>query len=288
MRTPVTVVLLFLVTALLPADVMFLRNGEILFGEIIAAGSGTVTIRSLGQSVDVLSTDIERTEPSLSALADLPVQVILKDGTIIKGKIVDFDEEIGIFVDIIFGNLVLPSATVDRIVDPSRAAKAAPASQWIGGSGNVSFPLSEDFGLSWGTGISWEFRTPWLADMKLGLSLSFESLSYKTDTQISFYNVGLSAYTIFTLDGLFQGLGIFSPYLGFGGGAVVVQAFDQRPSAVIDQRGLLTGLLTSQIGIEWRLPMRLLLRTGGSLDKVLQTGGVFLVPKANIGLYFGF
>jgi len=272
----------------LSAEVIFLRSGEILFGDIVSAGSGTITISTFGQEKQILSTDIVRTEPSLSALADLVVQVILKDGTIIKGKIVDFDEEIGVFVDISFGNLAVPSAAVEKIVDPARAASSAPASQWLGVGGGVSFPLSKDFGMSWGAGVGWEFHTPWLTGLNAGLTLTYDSLAYTTNSQISFANIGLSAYTVYIFNGLLQGMDLFAPYAGLGAGAVIVQAFDKRPDAAVDQRGLLTGFLSAHLGLEWRLPARFLLRTGGGLDMVLQTDGVFLVPKAGLGFYFGF
>ena len=108
----------FILVAPTFADVIFLVDGKILIGTIIGPDEAGVAYSVFGERVVLGVDQILKTEQNIQAISDLLVTVNLKDGSTLHGKVVDFDEEIGYFVDIGFGILTVPIAAVSEIVDP--------------------------------------------------------------------------------------------------------------------------------------------------------------------------
>ena len=275
----------------LSAEVLFLRNGEIVIGDFVSADSGTITLRSMGTERTVSSTDVLRTEKGLMDIGEITVQVVLKDGTSIRGKLTDFDEEVGLFIDIGFGTLALPIAAIARIEDPGRIAVYQGTKMSLGLSGGISTPLDSDYGLSGGGGVLAEIKTGLARGLYAGFSLGGEYLAYAADSNVKIVNADFQIYALYKLLALgevFPALELLTPYASLGIGGTLVTLLDSRVDAPVDQRGILSFSTALAFGLEWKLPANISLRTGGELDGILQTSGLFLIPKARLALLYGF
>lgn len=280
-----------LLLAVFPAfsDTVFLKSGEVVLGNLISASSGNVVMRSLGKERIIEASKIAKSEEGLGSLQTLPLEIYLKDGTVMRGMIVDYDEEIGVFIDISFGNIALPVGTIEIIRDP-RVAKAIGDDRIVGLSGRVGLPLAESFGISGGMTASVDFKSSMLHRLYIGADISWNPLNYTSMDQIEYMLAGLTIHALYRFSGLGEDSRFFStfvPYAKLGGGAVLVQVIDSRTDASAPRQGGLTGMVTGQIGLEWKLPSRFWLRGSINTDLVFQSGGLFFLPGAGLGLYIG-
>jgi hypothetical protein len=247
-----------------------------------------VVIQSLGSERTIDAGIIERSEQSLNVLQNVPLEVLLKDGTVIHGSIVDYDEEIGVFVHISFGNLALPFPTIEMIQDPSRVVKVKTDDQVIGFSGQWTFTTSDDFGSSVGLTGTADFRLRSVPGLYLGTDVFWYPLKYTGNDEVNYNLGGLNAHLLYKalwLEDVWRVFGVLVPYAKLGGGAAFVQVNDDRASAAVEQQGSLTGLAVGQLGFEWNLPSIFWMRFFFNADLVFQSSGVFFLPGAGIGLY---
>ena len=270
------------------SDVLFLESGEIVLGTLISARDGNVVIRSLGSERTIEADQIDRSEEEIAALKDLNLEILLKDGTVIRGTVVDYDEEIGVFVDISFGNLALPLATIEIIQDSSRPRKKKTDNRVLGLYGQWTFTPSESFGGSAAVSASADFGMGAALGLYVGADIFCHPLNYTAEDQVRYTLAGLNVhglYKAFWLADLWTVFKVLVPYAKLGGGAAFVQVDDDRAEAVVDSQGSLTGMVAGQLGLEWNLPSIFWLRFFFNADLVFQSSGVFFLPGAGVGLH---
>ena len=287
----ICVLLLGLVAGNLFSEVYFLHDGEVVLGTLLKAGSGSVTIRTMGTERTVDSGGIIRTETSLAALNDMLLEVRLKDGTVLSGKLVDFDEEIGLFFDIGFGSIAVPASAIESIRDTKRVAEYAGKPLVIGLAASAFFPLEDEYSLSWGGTVFAEYRTTLLRGLYAGLGITWERLDYEPSSAVTFDILSLSGHLTYKFFGLGDSLPVLSfiiPYVKVGGGAALVQVEDSRASEGPTDKKEFTSTAKAEVGIEWRLPKGVSLRSFGAASAVFQESGVFVQPEAGLGLLYGF
>jgi hypothetical protein len=273
------------------ADVVFLKTGEVVLGTIMSVSSGSVSIRSLSTERQINATQILHTEKGLSALADFPLEVQLKDGTVIRGVIIDYDEEIGVFVDISFGNLVLPILAIEMISDPVQSRRNADRKHLVVMGAAYTLPLSDSFdsGLAFSLGL--DMQTPFVRGLFWGGDLSYSFFNYSESSLVSYFTVGLNVALLYKPLALAVTSPMFAVVLPYGRlatGAVLVQVNDDRPEASITQRGLLTSEFAAEVGLEWHLPASSGLRSFAAFDFIFQEDAVFIVPGFGLSYYYSF
>jgi hypothetical protein len=274
-------------TVAIPAfsDVNFLKSGEVVIGTLVSASGGNVVVLSLGKDRIISAGDIIRTEPDIQSLRDITLDIYLKDGTLMRGIIVDYDEDIGIFIDISFGNIALPLSTVERIMDPT-VAKVIDDDTILGLSGQVGWPISSDFGVSGGAALSLDLRTKFLPQLYFGTDVYWSPLNLKATDEVRYMLAGFNVHALYKFTGLGENsrfFTLFVPFARLGGGAVLVQMTDNTSAAAVPQQGGLTGAFSGQLGLEMKLPPRFWLKGFLNIDMVLQSGGVFVVPSIGLG-----
>ncbi len=283
--------LLFCAGSMLSAEIFFLRTGEIIIGTLANATAGTVSIQSLGQERQVNAGAIIRTETDLATIADMVLEIQLRDGTIIRGKIVDYDAEIGLFVDISFGSLALPGSTVSSIRNPETVSLYSGRKNAVGAGGCVIFPLTNDYSTSWGVNLLAETRFLNQRSVYWGTELSWTGLKYTRDTDVTFNVIDFSLYGLYKLNQLGDSLPALSfiiPYARVSAGAVLVLVNDNHESQAASPKANLTAGFGAQAGLEFRLSSALSLRGYGAAAFITQESGLFIVPKAGISMLYGF
>lgn len=285
------VLLLSTILGPLSAEVIFLRSGEIVIGQITGASPGTISIQSFGQKRDIASKDVLKTVNSLNDIKDNAVVVILKDGTNIVGKPVDVDDELGFFVDIGFGNLALPIDSILMVADPQRRQSYVGVSVNFTALGLISLPLNSNYNYSFGGAFSSELRLAQLREFYINPVITFYHLDYSADSAIDFYNAQIQLnllYKVLAFGEIFSALEFFVPVFGIGVAGTLINLYDTRPEAVVSPRGLLTFSAQGFGGFELRLPWNFSLKTLAEMESIFQTSGIFWNFKAYAGLGYGF
>ena len=101
-------------------DVIHMKDGRIYIGKVVTASAGGVTVEAQGRTFTVDQMDILKTDENISALKELPIEVVLNDGSVIKGTVSDYDEEVGFLIDLEIGSLTVPPGSVRRIENPEQ------------------------------------------------------------------------------------------------------------------------------------------------------------------------
>ena len=182
------------------SDVVWLQNGKIYLGEINTAESDGITIKTFGETRKISMEDIFKTEKTLDSLKYQQIDITLKDGSVIKGKIQNYDEEIGINVNIDFGNITLPVQTVDSITDQNRKKHYGGSDINVGITGGYYCLLGEasnSFNNFFKLTLFAEFNTGLVRGLFAGIDIAFTFMDYSGKENLSFSMYSLQPYLIY-------------------------------------------------------------------------------------------
>lgn len=262
------------------ADVLFLTDGKILIGSIIGPVEGGVAYTVFDQRVVLGTGKISRTEKDLKTLAEVNVDIRLKDGSTIRGKVVDFDEEIGLFVDIGFGILTIPIPAVSEIVEEEVRVRYAGSSVQLRAGGGTYFPLflsAGNFGPSWTSSVGGLVALPFARGLYTGLSFSVSGADYLLSDSVSYLFASVAPEIEFRFLGLSMRkdfLRFFTPYLSLKGGAAYISMTD--PSLNPRTDGSLTGFFGLSTGLNLAVAKGFALRLNLFADCIVQETFPFL------------
>ena len=289
-RKLVLLVVCFLLFALpLAADVLFLVDGEILIGDFVSSSSQGLLYKTYKGDVVVFVNALVKSEKSIAALESLPVELILKDNSVIKGTIVDFDEDIGIFIDISFGTLTVPSSAVNKIVDPVQRKRYNGASFQYGVSGGLYYPLgptAQYFGLSWLASLSLQAIVPGIRGLFWGADVTFNDTNFLQLASTKYYFVSVSpevSYKLLDLRTKQGFINIFSPFASLGVGLAYINVSDEMlypPSY-----GNLTLRSYAKIGTEIAITPLVSASVAGYVDILVQGVDPFFSAGLTLGVY---
>ena len=218
------------------------------------------------------------------------LQVTLRDGSVLQGLIVDFDVDIGLFIDIGFGVLTLPTTAIARIVDPVTVRRYEGASFDAYSFGGVFWPvgpIAAYFGFSWQAGAGAEWAIPLLRGLYGGVQLSLTGLDYLPDATVGYFMAGVKPVVTFKYLGWQTDAGLlgrFVPYASFGAGPVYIAVSD--PAAYPSSYGSITFDLTLAAGSYIRIFDGLLARLEGSASLVMQQTTPFISLGVNLAIAY--
>jgi hypothetical protein len=257
----------------LEAEAIFLSDGEVLFGSIEKTATGEVSVIAYGSGEIRRALVVARTEADPKTLIGAKLEVILKDGSILYGILVDFDEELGIFVDLYFGILNLPFPVIHQIfLDQQKLSDENPISLSLGFT--VLQPINSTlFGLSSAPHLTLESMIPGSKAVIVGESIDYFIMTYLPSDEVRYGIMNLSLSLRIRLIPLFTGVestSPFSPYLQLGGGVAFVAVVDNRADAQNTNYGTLDAQARVELGFELRISPRFSLGACGYVYMILQ------------------
>jgi hypothetical protein len=289
-NTASLLVILSLIPALAFPDVFFTDKGAILIGTIVKSATGTTTILDRGNEKSIPSASILRSEPSTDALKDLPVTIELMDGSLIRGKISDFDADIGIFLDISFGVLTIPNQSVKTVIDPAqrRLYAGPPAHALLGAS--YYFPVfgaNADFGPALRAEGSADWALPGLRGANIGFDASYSFTDFIPSDLVDYSFTSLQPTISYRwLDARLRKdfLKILTPFASIGAGPAYVLA--SQPGTYPERIGELTVGALFKAGVDIDAFKGLGLRVQGRADVFFQQGAPF--TTLSVGALFSY
>ncbi|MGQ9615518.1 MAG: hypothetical protein ACUVWJ_03860 [Spirochaetota bacterium] len=277
-----------------PGDVLYLKDGRVYLGNPVSADATGITFNVFGEMITIDQSEILRTENDHSALREKPLEVALKDGSVIKGKIVDYDEEIGFLVDINFGALTIPAESIKVIEDPVQRNfyNGFPVHLGItGGYHNTMGEPGSDFGGSLNLSLFAEFNTGLIRGLFAGIESSYFIMNHKTDPDLKYNVITLLPYAMYRVLA-FQSyksfLKSFVPFVALDGGVALVAVRDKRTTAIREKYGEINLAFSPSMGFDYFITEKILLRLKGGWMFVPQNTSFFNIISVNMGAAYCF
>jgi hypothetical protein len=274
----------------LRADVIRMKDGKILIGKILSIGSRGVEIKALGDIAWYSPDEIVQTEADLKSLKDQYVEITLKDNSVMRGKIKDYDADIGFSMEIQFGVITVPLENIRRIEDPEQRRKSVLNTAQIVAEGGYYFMIG-DLAASYSgnpqASLSAEFSLDFLLPgLYAGATAAYDAVTCTVASGCDYLLFDLDAmvmYRFIFLRAEESFLKRFVPFVGVGAGlALPIMTYAGTATAEADLS--IVGLF----GLDFYLSDGFLLRVNGKWTSIAQTSVWynFLAVNAGLGISF--
>lgn len=216
------------------ADIIVLKDGSIHLGDIKSADKDGIVIESFGRAVRFSQQDIAKSGKSIKDLSMGPAEVVLKDGSVMKGSIQNYDNDVGLLLKTEFGVLTMPAAGIRSVHDGKQKRLYRGPFIVIGTGMGVYYPVgafSERFKIQPTLSLFTEINAGFLRGLYFGIDTGYMFLDYRTDGAIRYDAASLRVYALYRwLDfrTYSSAARFFSPFVSIGGGIVYIARRDSR------------------------------------------------------------
>lgn len=277
------------------SEVISLDDGSILLGEIKNTNRDSVVINSFGDTRTIDTSKIISSEKNFINISKKNIEIILKDSSRLKGKLKNYDEEIGILIDTEFGTITLPSKGIKSINDTDRKNRYTGHSVLLGISAAVYFPITDfasKFTIYPYFSLFAEFNSLFLRGLYFGADFSYMMMNYTPSTLLiynSYQFKGYASYRFLQFQNSESAAArMFIPYISFGIGAAFNTLDDNRPASSIKKRSEADLLFTGAVGLDINVWGPLIIRLQGGWF-TMNEGSAFLHGfSVNLGVVAGF
>jgi len=277
------------------ADVFFIEDGSVYIGKVVSADKNEVTLDTFGRTVMLAPGAILRSEADMAKVQALPLEVRLKEGSLFRGSIQDYDPDIGLLLDVGFGTLTIPVANLKDIQDPAQRSRFIGAAALVGLTAEYYFPLGT-FAGSFGSGFSFSLFAEYNLQLVRGLSVGLEAtqllMSYLSSTEVSY------TATVLTLSPTYRLLFLRStsipflmdlvPWVSAGGGVAYVGVQDRRTGAYQAYYGEPDPAWCASLGIDYMLGEKFVIRLNGRWLALQQSADLLHMVAVRLGAAYTF
>lgn len=292
MRTLVLIfaLLVFGIASAAAVDIVYLQNGEIILGTLTGPVPGGVSYATFGAERKIPLESIASTDKTLTSLADKMVNVVLKDGSSIQGKIVDYDPDIGVFLDISFGTLTIPVVAISEIYETAKRTLFNGTTFQISPYGGVYWPLAgsaDYFGMSWYAGVGADWAIPKIRGLYAGGRATIYGMNYKKDSSVKYSMYSVRPEITYKYLGWRMKnnlLGKLVPYVSLGSGPVYIAI--QDPASYPSTYGSITADIAMTTGMELSFSSNIVVKLEGNGSLILQKGTPFMNAGVMLSLSY--
>lgn len=210
--------------------------------------------------------------------------------SIIKGKIQNYDEEVGIFVNVDFGAITLPVQTIKEISDPVKKKYYNGLPVIFGFSGGYYIPyagLAPDFESDFSFSAFAEFDSDFVRGLYIGGEFSAINIDYKVDdSEFSIYTFQPYAiYKFLQMRKKSSLINRFIPFVSAGmGGAYIIRKSPLNTKTETE----LDTVLNIKTGFDINITERLGTRFYTGTETILQNSSKFNRVFFNAGIIYSF
>ena len=278
-------------------DVIRTEDGTIYIGKVAAADEKGVSLDAYGGTVRVAPTAIISTETGKASLESDSLEVHLKDGSIIRGRIKDYDQEVGLLVDIDFGSLTIPFESIRTIEDPNQRkrykgsplqAGFAAGYYWPASAGSLAVP----FGSSGSLSLFADFNLQFVRGLSAGIDLAQFFMNTASSPDLSYGVTTLTAGPIYRLlmfrTSSLAYVNLLVPWASAGGGVAYISVQDRRSGAYQASYGEMDPAWCAGLGLDIYPLEWLAIRLSFRWLAVQQTSGLFHLPAFSLGAAYSF
>jgi hypothetical protein len=283
-------IFMFVLAGPCSADIVILADGEFLVGSVEKTPEG-VLFRNDGKGPPRVLTDVVGVEQDPQSLKGTKLKIILADQSVIRGRLADWEDGLGVFIDTPAGTIRLSSETILQIFlekdEPPREPAVA-----VELGGMVLRPFEADrFGLSWAPLIAVETSLPGSDVVSVGLSCDSVFLNYLPSSEVTYNVLDFSLTVNAKLIPLFSkttARSFLSPYLKAGVGGAFVMVTDNRKNSQSKNYGTLDFQSRLECGVDIPLSSQFSLESSLSASAILQDPGLFWLGGLGLSVRYGF
>lgn len=292
--TAFIIILILCISAMLLADVIRLQNGDVYLGRITGTDSEGIDIESFGRKIKVPQQDLLRTEKDLTSIKSKPSEIILMDGSTLRGKIENYDEEVGVLVNIDFGSLTLPVKSIKEINDPFQKKFYSGNPVQIGIGGGYYMPsgkLKDTFNPGYNYSLFAEFNSNLMRGLFIGCDLTYFPLDYKENSNVNYSIFTLQPYLMYRFLFLRKGTSFlrnFVPFVSAGFGAGYVLLKDKRSDAAAPERSEIDLAYFAKLGCDYSVTNNIAIRLFAGWQTVTQKSDSLNMILINGGVLYSF
>lgn len=285
------------VTAAL-GDVIIIKDGSIFLGQIKSADSKGVVIESFGKDTTISQSKIVKSSKDVRDIAGTPVEVLLKDGSIMKGEIQNYDDEIGLLIKADFGILTLKADRIVSIYNSVQKKLYYGPTAHFGITSGMYFPVGgfkKDFMNQPFISLFTEINSGFARGLFVGADFGYLFLRYKPDRNVHYDSFSLKAYAQYRfLD--FRTLKsagrIFVPFVSAGAGMIYITRKDERLLTLLTftnkRKNEINALYNASLGLDLCATDNFIIRIHGGWLGFQQKSSLLNSFTAGLGLIWAF
>lgn len=277
----------------LHADVVIIDDGAIYLGKVKSVDSQVMVFESFGKDINLSTAKVLKNHKSLDDISAKKISILLKDGSTISGKIDNFDDEIGIFLNIGFGNITIPVGAVNEIRDPEIRKSYFGNDYKFGASAGwyyMTGSLAESYGSTFTANLYAEKMTP-VRGLAGGIDISYNLMNFTKDDKMNYQMFALKPYLMYVFLDFKKTVSFLdkiNPFVALYAGVAYVSLEDKRDYAKASNLSEIDPDFMAAAGIDYPLTGNLSIRASGGYRLVLQSNVIFQNITASLGANYGY
>jgi hypothetical protein len=277
------------------SDVIRIEDGTVYVGKITGADENGVTLEAFGRKIRVASNSILSTETGKTDLQSESLEVHLQNGSVFRGKINDYDPEIGLLMEVDFGSLTIPFENVKTIVDPRQRDRYIGPLGQVGLAAAYHWPvgsLASTFGSGWAASAFAEINLNLVRGLYAGIEATHFFVNYPSSPDVSYGITALVAGPMYRLLVLrtssIDFINLLVPWASLGGGVAYVSVQDRRAGAYQPSYGELDPAWCAGAGLDVCPLEWLAFRLHARWLAVQQARDLLHMPSVHLGAAYSF
>ncbi len=282
-----------LMSSIATGDVIHLKDGTIYLGEIKNVDSTGILIQSFGSTQSISQSDILKTDKELTEVSKRKIEVELKDASMLKGRIDNYDDEIGLFVMTDFGTITIASGAIKSISDIEFRNKVMGYDKGVGLQLGMALPTgSQKANFNTGYIIQgyFEHTSIFVRDLFIGLDLKYNMFENANSSDITYDIVSVQPYLSYMFRYFRKTtvpvLNDIIPFVSAGGGLTFVTMHDDRTGGG-DSAELVPSYFIGA-GIDYLLFSPVTIRLKVLNEWIMESSGSFSTIQISFGAMMGF
>ncbi len=137
----ITISLLLNATPYLYGDIILLKDGTIYLGDIKSVSEKGIVIETLGTTKTFNQKSIQKSSKNIGDIQGITAEVRLKNGSVMKGTIQNYSNDVGLLLKTDYGSLTMPANGIVSIHDSSQKKRHLGPRAVLGVTGGCYFPV---------------------------------------------------------------------------------------------------------------------------------------------------
>ncbi|MCX7677734.1 MAG: hypothetical protein N2316_00805 [Spirochaetes bacterium] len=294
MKIVSSIVCFFMSMPLYSYDSLTLLDGKILLGKIVSVEREKVVVESFGKEKIYSSSEILKTSKGAADLKKISVSVYLRDGTVLQGKFEDYDEEIGILLNLQLGNITIVPDLIEKISDETLTTKYYGFDAKIGMMITYYRVIGEfrnDFDSSYALSAYGEKNFPLVRGISFGLDFSYRNMGYVPSEDVRYVNISLKptvTYSYHDFHYLFPFSERITPFVQLAIGPSYIHINDERNFVKSTRVSGIDTEMSASAGVDVHLYRGISFRLSPTYCVVFQRKRHFQTMAVGFGIYYGF
>ena len=288
------VVMMLLSGSICFSDVIVREDGTVYLGKVDSVTAESVSVNTFGSMIAMPTKRVAENHKTLDPFKSRRVSVSLKSGSEIAGTIDDYDDEIGLLLNIGFGTITIPVTSVSGVYDPAMEKAYSGFHHKIGAGVSGYTPLgsaSGNYDNSSEISLFGEYMVPFARGLFAGADFTYRNIGYSASSDITYRQFALKPYLMYSFLDFKKITPLFSrltPFAAAYAGPCYTSMNDDRPYVKESSRGEINLEAKGAVGCDILLGESFMLRLSGGYTTVFQKSEQFRLAGIGLSASFGF